>query len=185
MLKSYISTAHTENCIRWWGWAARMKFIREIYPPLLYVRFLTFSQKLHNILWIPTLPNLTASAQFFCTNTWRVKLKSHIFFHLFPDKKSKNTDDPKDSCGPHVGGSGCREYVYLQIKLSVLKQYLPGLFRYTSAVKPWVQPSLYCVNLPSFSPDSISFLPPPNTPIHIPIRSAQLTRKMLLLMVAK
>lgn len=83
------------------------------------------------------------------------------------------------------GGSGCREYVYLQIKLSVLKQYLPGLFRYSSAVKPWVQLSLYCVNLPSFRPDSISFLPPPNTPIHIPIRSAKLTTQMLLLMVAK
>ena len=67
-----------------------------------------------------------------------------------------------------MGGSGCRGYVYLQIKPSVPKQYLPGLFRYTSAVKPWVQPSLYCVNLPSFSRDSISFLPPPNTPIHAP-----------------
>ncbi len=67
-----------------------------------------------------------------------------------------------------MGASGCRGYVYLQIKPSVPKQYLPGLFRYTSAVKPWVQPSLYCVNLPSFREDSISFPPPPNTPIHIP-----------------
>lgn len=67
-----------------------------------------------------------------------------------------------------MGASGCRGYVYLQIKPSVLKQYLPGLFRYTSAVKPWVQPSLFCVNLPSFSWDSISFLPPPNTPIPFP-----------------
>lgn len=51
-------------------------------------------------------------------------------------------------------------------------------------MKPWVQPSLYCVNLPSFSPDAIFFLPPPNTPIYAPICSAQLTSKMWLLMVA-
>lgn len=51
-------------------------------------------------------------------------------------------------------------------------------------MKPWVQPSLCCVNLPSFSPDTISRLPPPNTPIYASICSAQLTSKMWLLMVA-
>lgn len=105
---------------------------------------------------------------------WWTDEVSHFFQSFQIDKKKKkrkknrNKSDPADSSGPHVGGSGCRGYVYLQIKPSVPKQYLPGLFRYTSAVKPWVQPSLYCVNLPSFSRDSISFLPPPNTPIHAP-----------------
>ena len=83
-----------------------------------------------------------------------------------------------------MGASGCRGNVYLQIKPCALKQYLPGLFRYASAVKPWVQPSLYSVNLPSFSGDSISFLPPPNTPIHPPARSAPLSSEMLPVMVA-
>lgn len=110
-----------------------------------------------------------------CWNIPRGKLKSHIIFPTFSDKNSWIQMIQKIDLALMWGGSGCREYVYLQIKLSVLKQYLPGLFRYSSAVKPWVQLSLYSVNLPSFRSDSISFLPPPNTPIHIPIRSAQLT----------
>lgn len=54
---------------------------------------------------------------------------SPTFFHPFLIKKNKNKSDPRDSSGPHVGASGCRGYVYLQIKPSVPKQYLPGLFR--------------------------------------------------------
>lgn len=57
-------------------------------------------------------------------------------------------------------------------------------FRYASTMKTWVQPSLYRVNLPSFSRDSISFISPPNTPIHTAIRPAQPTNKMLQPMVA-
>lgn len=119
----------------------------------------------------------------FHTNSQRVKLmQSHIFppFQI----ETRNKCDAGDSSGPHMGAGGCRGYVYLQIRPPVQKQYLPGPFRYASAVKPWVQPSLCCVNLPSFSGDSISFLPPPNAPIHILIRSAQLTSKMLQMMVA-
>lgn len=72
-----------------------------------------------------------------------------------------------------MGAGGCRGYVYLQIKPSVLKEYLPDPFRCISAVKPWVQPSLYCVNLPSFTWDSISFIRPTNTPIHVTVCSAR------------
>lgn len=118
------------------------------------------------------------------TNTARVKLIAVVHFSTFLDKNRIKV--MQQIAGALMWGtSGCRGYVYLQIKPSVLlKQYLPGFFRYTSAVKPWVQPSLYCVNLPSFSQDSISFLPPPNTPIRVAICFAQLTRQMLQLMVA-
>lgn len=92
----------------------------------------------------------------------------------------KTKSDAGDSASPHV--------VAGWICISADKTFSSETaftepFRYTSSMKKWVWPSLFCVNLPSFTQDTIGFISPPNTPIHMPRGSVHLTNETKLLLI--
>lgn len=58
-------------------------------------------------------------------------------------------------------------------------------FRYTSATEKQLRPSLFRVNLPSFTQDAISFISPPNTLIHTLHSCVWMTNQTKLLLMRK